>query len=592
MLFTFSLVGWGGYLCRRFAVEVTLLPAVLLGSFFLSLVMMLGGVVGALGDSFRFLYLIILSGGIFGLPFDVFKNFFAALKDAAHDSLILAPAAAILIFSGFLLSGASALIPFQDVFSYHLYSPWRWWVEGRIFFDPNYPHLFLASYWEHLYMWAFPLMGSEGNSMLGALIFSQWVHAGIGFGGTFLAIFSIMKHLRIPSAWSIVAAIAGSTIFPLLWTAWLAKNDFGALFWYLGSLYFLLRLRPVLAGLAAGMALAAKLSIFFGLVFVPVVIFILWPARKAIRPFFLFVSALLAGALPLFLRNALTTGNPVFPLLQNVFGGAAVSESMQLFSYGALESAGLEVNALSFFPVLFRIALKEPLLPICALLLGWALIRKRREEFSLLSIAVLSFGPPVLWLGYMAEDFLHIRYLAPAICLISFLPLLFLLKLKVIQKSRPVEHFLLVAILLFLFASRGYVPWRDLAAPGNRAEFFENYVSRSDGGACKAWMAENIGALSPVLSMEDDSLYLLPLKNVRVAFHDPKIDQIIRQEKRPEELFGQLRSLGVKFVYNTKHRDGNHYYPNTSEHQAWLRGKGVAHLFAANDCLVVDLHRL
>lgn len=574
IVFLGSLLGWGSLLSRKeWGFPQGILTKLLLGSFFLVGCMVLASFFGILGDRFRYLYLAILLLGTTGVALPHFK---LHREPAFWIALV---AAALLL--GILFSGATAPNLFQDVLNYHLLGPWRWWMAGRASFDPSFPHLYLASYWDYLNLWPIALMGSSGSALFASLFFSQWLHVLLGVGGSMLAIFAILRQSRIRPEWSLVAAIAGVMIFPLLWAAWLAKNDFGALFFFLGSLYFLQEKKPALAGFAAGFAFAAKFSMIFGIFFAPLVAFYLSPRKKELLFFGIFF---LLGASPILLRNWAGSGNPFFPLFLDHFPAAA-SASMRMFSYDSLGSVDLAANLANFFPLFLSVSLREPAIFISLGMLAFSVWKNQGIFLPLL--AILSLCLPLLWLGRTVEDFLHLRYLAPALCLATILAVSLLSRWKALEQSKPLNAAAIFLALAFLLFSKPYFSPRDLAFLEGRPDSYEILVGRTDGGHCKAWMAENLPAESRILSLEDDSLFLLPQPNIKVAFHDPAIDPILRTERDPVKLLEKFRAIGIQYVFSATHRAGNHYYLNSKEIFTWLTTQNPVK--AAADCVVVGI---
>jgi hypothetical protein len=224
-----------------------------------------------------------------------------------------------------------------DSLEYHLGAPARWWREGRVSFLRGVVYTNFPLNVEMLYLLA---MSCFGGPIRGAVVGLQ---VGIGFVVlTAGAIAACGRRLGAPAAGRAGAAIFLAT--PML--AGLATQSsyvvelpmtayaFLALYGFL-----LLRAVPddarrsrrrlaILCGVMAGLAVGCKYpAVLF--VLVPVLAFILVGGilrRGALRRRVGEAAAVglvaMAVASPWLVRNAVNTGNPTYPLLHGIFGGA------------------------------------------------------------------------------------------------------------------------------------------------------------------------------------------------------------------------------------------------------------------------------
>jgi hypothetical protein len=252
---------------------------------------------------------------------------------------------------------------------------------------------------------------------------------------SFLAVFAIARRLRLSrrdAAFAAVLYAAIPHVFPLLAVA--AGNDHSTAFFTLAGLDAALACarRPragtaALTGAALGLLLATK---YIGILFAPVVLAVLavavWIERRrpeAARPSYVRLAALalllaavtaLAGGYT-YLRNAVTTGNPVFPAPVHLLG-------LDLPGWGGVSpaerakapEAQIEVwDFLTQRAKLFGSYFPFTLLP--AALLAPLLALGRRRWLAALVITL----PTVFFLQflYMMPDHRDIRYFLPAIAL-------------------------------------------------------------------------------------------------------------------------------------------------------------------------------
>lgn len=221
-----------------------------------------------------------------------------------------------------------------DSLEYHLGAPAVWWREGRITFlrDMVYANFPLNA--EMLLLLA---MNFVGGPLLGAAVGLQVL---IGF--VLLAAGAVAacgRRLHSPEAGHAAAAI-------LLTTPFLAElvtlNSYvvelpQAAYGFLALFAFILWRRTegaperwryaALCGAMCGLAIGCKYPAFV-FVLAPIGAFFLgcgvaWPRQfwAAVRSVALAGAVALAVAGPWFIRNAVNTGNPTYPLLYGVFGG-------------------------------------------------------------------------------------------------------------------------------------------------------------------------------------------------------------------------------------------------------------------------------
>jgi 4-amino-4-deoxy-L-arabinose transferase-like glycosyltransferase len=221
-----------------------------------------------------------------------------------------------------------------DSLEYHLGAPARWWRQGRVSHFPRMVYTNFPQGVEMLYLLA---MSVFGGPMRGAAVGLQ---VGVGFVVlTAGAIAAFGRRFGAASAGRAGAAIYLAT--PML--IGLATQDSYvvelplAAYAFLAFYAFLLarradedaarRRRFVLCGVMAGLAVGCKYpAVLF--VLAPLVVFALLEGlarrvgvRRSLGGAALVGGAALLVASPWLVRNAVNTGNPVYPLLYDVFGG-------------------------------------------------------------------------------------------------------------------------------------------------------------------------------------------------------------------------------------------------------------------------------
>ncbi len=249
-----------------------------------------------------------------------------------------APGFAATVALGLVLWGAirlglySALFPVKVVSDgpiYHLYLAARWWKAGRLFpVATPFGEVGATYFWangEAWFAWLMTLMGGDALARLGQVPF---LVAAAG------AAYAMSRRLGAGASSALIATAWFASVAPLLLYTFEPNVDIIFLAGYLLASYFFLRYSMgddgagslALGALAAGLGMGTKPT---GLVFFPPLIALMaafvgfrggmTPRRRAGHLALLVaLPAVTAGYWPI--RNALLTGNPLYPLRVEAFG--------------------------------------------------------------------------------------------------------------------------------------------------------------------------------------------------------------------------------------------------------------------------------
>ncbi|MFP4056993.1 MAG: glycosyltransferase family 39 protein [Candidatus Brocadiia bacterium] len=247
------------------------------------------------------------------------------------SALVVALGAGIVLFA--LTRAHVPVVADYDSLEYHFAAPAAWWRAGQIAFIRDVVYTNFPQNAEMLYLLGMTLVGGPA---LGVVLGLQ---VGIGFVVlTAAAIAACGRRLGRPAAGRVGAAICLTTpMLPELGTmnSYVVELPLAA-FGFLALLAFLLlreareprrRWRyAALCGAMAGLAVGCK---YPAMVFVlgPVLAFVvvggivrletLW---RSLGEAAVVGAVALAAASPWFIRNAVNTGNPTYPLLYHTFG--------------------------------------------------------------------------------------------------------------------------------------------------------------------------------------------------------------------------------------------------------------------------------
>lgn len=357
-------------------------------------------------------------------------------RDRIETALLVSAAAAIAMVGladMFRLRFAPAGPYGFDDISYHLASVATWLRHGDLRMmrfsvgdasTPFYPVLGEVSSWV---LFA-PFRDSD--------VAARWTQIPFGLF-SILAVAALSRRLGLSPRLSALAAILFASlhrVIPML--ALSAGNDHSTSFFTLaavdGGLALVRRPRPgaaVATGATLGLLLATK---YIGVLYAPVVLLILglaWllerrdpgseariPARAAIALAGLLAAVLAVTAGYTYLRNAVTTGNPIFPAPLTLFGADVFPgwESARITQRDTAPE--FRINVLRFLTL--RRDLFGPFFPFTMLpaALAAPLVALGRKRW----VAALAFTLPTLFFLeflFLMHDHRDMRYFVPAIAL-------------------------------------------------------------------------------------------------------------------------------------------------------------------------------
>ena len=335
------------------------------------------------------------------------------------------PALLLAVTGTLTLLTAATPSPFYDQLHYHLAFPFQWLRHGRIEVFPRQAYSYFPATIGLLYTYALAALGA------GAAQAVHWWLGGLAVAGTG----ALAAALRGPRAGWWAAALLATTPSVMLLATW-AAADLAILAFTVAALLMLLlaardaRLAAapgwwVLIGALAGLAAGCKyLAVLTAAVPIAVAVFAA-QATGAVRRLQRLALAGLGGLLsfgPWLLRNAVATGDPVYPFLAGRFpphGAVAAADLAEVAAkipgIGWSRPGLAQLASLTTFSPVGDAGSIGPaylaLLPLAA----WAAWRGRRSFAAVLAAAWLAAtagwaaGPPT---G---------RYLLPAVAILAVL---------------------------------------------------------------------------------------------------------------------------------------------------------------------------
>lgn len=543
LLFCYVLAGALGYGAR---VSRALLPRQpllhLLGDSFLfsSLLLwasatFLASVHGLAWFSRWFYWLIFLPGAWYIAP--LARASFAAAWKRRRSAFLLC----LIVFS---VRGLSAVQPGRngDPLLYHILGPRLWAEAGGFIMHPQLPTALLAASWECIYLWPQLLWRSASPfyGLVEAQIFSQWFHLFLAWGGCGLLLMRIFRG-SVREAWLPLLAWAGLFVFGLQGIVALAKNDLGVVLWTLGSVAFLSEGLPgnvtkkiFLSGIFAGLAITGKITALVSLV--PLLGIVFWQGRdrkKASRTPVaagIWIAGFVAGAFPIYMRNFLLSGNPVFPLYPNLFPSPWMSRSWTAF-FAQVQPASSTSTLIRPFVRIPNLVHETPWIvgAMAVLALAFFAPRKGRvrelvnsNRVGLLVGALLAYGVFTLTQGPEIE----LRYLGASLMLLAAGGIsLFLGFAEWLpkEKHRQMAGYLVLVIVLASSRLPLHIVRKIWKEPLGVA-----FTRTHSAGEAKAWLRENANGILTILAGDNEVYYLTPIP-VTILTERPDLDAAVEK---------------------------------------------------------------
>ena len=449
-----------------------------------------------------------------------------------------------------------------DALEYHFGAPATWRRAGRItFLERNvYSNMPLNAE-----MFSLLGMGLEGDPLRGATLgrIIGVVMGLLGAAALAAALWRIHSRLAGDAAAIIYYSWPGVTLYAGTGHIEVAQQLYGILaLWAVGlSLLDEERRRRwgVVAGVMAGLALGVKYpSAVF--VLVPVVLTLLatrWAMRRSFRAGLMtaataFVTAILIAS-PWLIRNVVNTGNPVYPLLYNVFGGSnwsALQDARwrKAHSPGALGPAGCSREVAEYLSAPedhTESALLFAFLPL--------LLLSTRRDLKLV-LALLGYAAFCL-IAWIAFTHRADRFLAPAVPALAALGGVGV-AVVVSRPGRTVALVALIAIALagpascrrYLLFARSLPPGCGLETP---TDFFERTAPAFRQSYFKAMEflndAKNVPHDAKVLFFPDARVFWLRRDVIaNTPFDRSVMEEAVAQAKGdPGKVADFLRGMGI-----------------------------------------------
>lgn len=311
----------------------------------------------------------------------------------------------------------------RDSLFYHLSLPKMWLAHAEMFTIPENLYSFFPHLWNLIYLYALSLSNDITCSLL------HWFTLLLSLQMIYRTAVLIYPQISIKNALMVCLVFIATPSVSVLTS--FAYTDLALTFFILIGLFFILsytqthnRLELIFAGLFAGFSLCVKYQAIIWVFLLPIILFSRKNFKKALKASLFFWLISLSISAPYFIRNYLASGNPIFPLLNNIFQSSFMDSAKytEYLSILDLFGPGKTLRDLFFLPfrLSFLAEFNRPLKfdggigPLYLLLFLPFLFKIKKIKlpsqnlFFLLSLFLLS------WFYQLSQQ---VRYLFPALAI-------------------------------------------------------------------------------------------------------------------------------------------------------------------------------
>lgn len=258
----------------------------------------------------------------------------------------------ILVYLAMILMIALTPPLSRDALNYHLFLPKLWLSHNKIITIPENIYSFFPGYWES-FLTIVMVIGNDITSKLFHFMYLIFLYLLLGY---FLKEFGVQQWKEVLSlmlvATPVINKIAGWAYLDLVFT-----------FYTLSSLYLLLRFAREnnpgyfwLSAIFAGYSIGIKyLGLIWLLCLLPFFAYYSFTLKNLIVKYGKYLTVAIITGCPFYIRNWISTGNPVFPFLSSIFPSSLSSQEKYQLLTLYFHSYGKGITILDFFLLPFRL---------------------------------------------------------------------------------------------------------------------------------------------------------------------------------------------------------------------------------------------
>ena len=440
-----------------------------------------------------------------------------------------------------------------DPLNYHLYGIVEWSKLDRLSHIKSAIQIMHNSYADYLYFpFSFWWGQTKIDDLISVQVSSQVFTVMFGITSFSFLFYELLKD-KVEKIWIPLFIMAALTRASLQHKGFIAKNDWIALSWFLGSAYIILKCQGnrliiiILSSFLMGLSIGTKLTYL-----VPASVFYGWQIlikkiKIDVKTIILIILIFLT-LVPYLLRNYFWTGNPVFPLAYKIFPtnflGPSWLEGFKYFDMN-INQVGLELlkNKAT------RIFTYEPIAYFSLLIPFF--YRKLSFSIRVLSILVSSFLLVFIFLFGPGSELRHFGPLAISINLFGVLGVILILDKFNFSKNHQrifSSLFFLIICLNFLKLENQLNPIPSTLRKGVFYPRVRPLMDENKGFKASAYLALNSKENVNIGLIDDTPPFYLSIHKVIRLWDDPDLDRSLKSCSEIRCVVNVLKKENINYL--------------------------------------------
>ena len=440
-----------------------------------------------------------------------------------------------------------------DPLNYHLYGIVEWSKLDRLSHIQSAIQIMHNSYADYLYFpFSFWWGQAKIDDLISVQVSSQVFTVILGITSFSFLFYELLRD-KVEKIWIPLFIMAALTRASLQHKGFIAKNDWIALSWFLGSAYIFLKCQGnrliiiILSSFLMGLSIGTKLTYL-----VPASVFYGWQLlRKKIKidgKAIILIFLIFLTLVPYLLRNYFWTGNPVFPLAYKIFPTNFLGPSwLEGFKYFDMNINQVSLELLKNKAT--RIFTYEPIAYFSLFIPFF--YRKLSFSIRVLTILVSSFLLVFIFLFGPGSELRHFGPLAISINLFGVLGVILILDKFIFSKNHQIifsNLFLLIICLNFLKLENQLNPIPSTLRKGVFYPRVRALMDENKGFKASAYLALNSKENFKIGLIDDTPPYYLSIHKVIRLWDDPNFDRSLKSCSELRCVVNVLKKENINYL--------------------------------------------